>query len=98
MASSSIVPENFQQPDEFYKGLEYLPEEERQSKESLGRRRHLDKMGQDFQHHELCSSCGWSTRNQLGSVYGSRIRILMSRRNSGLWALGSQITIKRFPK
>jgi hypothetical protein len=97
MASSSIVPENFQQLDEFYEGLEYIPENVRQSKESMDRRRHLDKRGQHFQHHELCGSCGWRTNNQLGSGYGSRIRIIMSRNNRGLWALGSQLLLKDIP-
>ncbi|EPE35019.1 Protein kinase-like (PK-like) [Glarea lozoyensis ATCC 20868] len=97
MDSSKIAPENFQQPDEFYKGLGFKPGRGRQSKELMDRRCHLDKMGQDFQHHELCWSCGWSTNDQLGSTYGSRVRILMSRHNRGLWALGSQLLLKDIP-
>lgn len=101
MASSSIVPENFQQPDEFYKGLIYKPEGALMTEEFLNSRLYSDDV--DIvdgvrQHHELCSSCGWSTNDQLGSTYCSRVRILMSRNNRGLWALGSQLLLKDIPE
>jgi hypothetical protein len=96
MASSRIVPENFLHPDEFYKGLEFKPQEEFLSKEFVKSRRYEDSMC-NTEHHDLCWACGWSTHEQLESAYGPRIRVIMARYNRGLWVLGSQLLLKDIP-
>ncbi|KEF57610.1 uncharacterized protein A1O9_05528 [Exophiala aquamarina CBS 119918] len=39
---------------------------------------------------ELCWSCGWNTHSQRYSSYASRLRIIHTRRNCGLWAVGTR--------
>lgn len=37
----------------------------------------------------LCRACGWTVQNETGSSYLPQLRILDSRENSGLWAMGN---------
>lgn len=45
---------------------------------------------------ELCWACGWNTRNQASS-YGPRIRVIHTRRNMGIWTLGSRYIVRDEP-
>jgi hypothetical protein len=46
---------------------------------------------------ELCWSCGWNTRNQRFSSYGSRLRVIHTRENSGIWTLGTRWILRDQP-
>lgn len=46
---------------------------------------------------ELCWSCGWNSRNQKYSSYGSRLRILHTRKNSGIWTIGTRWILRDEP-
>ncbi|KAL6244874.1 hypothetical protein RBB50_008402 [Rhinocladiella similis] len=46
---------------------------------------------------ELCWNCGWNTRNQKYSSYGSRVRVMHTRQNSGLWTIGTQWILRDEP-
>ena len=43
---------------------------------------------------ELCWACGWNTRNQQYSSYGSRVRVMHTRGNSGIWTLGTRYILR----
>jgi hypothetical protein len=89
-------PENFTHPEKFYPGLIWAPNSntpEWASKNRLD----IDPISANDSHRELCWSCSWTTHNQTGSSYASRIRILQTRANSGMWALGSKLILKDFP-
>ncbi|KAH7417869.1 kinase-like domain-containing protein [Cadophora sp. MPI-SDFR-AT-0126] len=37
---------------------------------------------------ELCRSCGWTAKNECHSSYVSRVRIMHTKANKGMWSLG----------
>ncbi|KAK6382266.1 hypothetical protein LTS17_004153 [Exophiala oligosperma] len=47
---------------------------------------------------ELCCNCGWNTRNQEESSYGSRVRIIHTRDNSAIWTIGTQWILRDQPR
>ena len=46
---------------------------------------------------ELCWVCGWNAYNQLMSSYGSRVRIIYTKDNLGLWEVGSRWLLRDQP-
>jgi hypothetical protein len=91
-----LVPEDFNHPEKFYEGLLWapdgeLPDADFQKCFAQGIRA---RPPPDFKDYELCWSCGWKTRLQLDSTYGSRVRIAYTHANSGLWYLGSKLLLK----
>ena len=53
--------------------------------------------GRSYIDDELCRACGWSSYNETHSSYGPRVKILHTRDNLGLWAVGSQWLLRDQP-
>ncbi|EPE29187.1 Protein kinase-like (PK-like) [Glarea lozoyensis ATCC 20868] len=47
--------------------------------------------------HELCWRCGLTAYNQVFTSYAPRLKILHTRANMGMWALGSNWLLKDYP-
>jgi hypothetical protein len=91
--------ENFAHPEEVYPGLIYaprgeLPEEHRKSREDIDI---ISAMQEHDEPTELCWNCGLTGYMQAHSSYAPRLKILHTRANSGMWALGSNWILKDYP-
>ena len=99
---TGMKTENFAHPEEVYPGLIYapkgqVPEEHRESRHDLDPRLH-GAMQQEFNEPtELCWHCGLTGYMQAKSSYMPRLKILQTRANSGMWALGSNWILKDYP-
>jgi len=88
MAQAAIDREDYTHLESIYKDLIYSPhdgvsDEIREQRKNL---RHLGTVinGVDMGDDELCWSCGWTVYNQMTSSYGSHIRIIQTRANTGI--------------
>jgi hypothetical protein len=101
MAQAAIDREDYTHPEKIYRDLTYALDD-RMSDELCEKRKELKHMGTvyngvDLSEKELCWSCGWSVYNQMISSYGSRIRIIHTRGNTGIWELGSRWLVRDKP-
>jgi len=101
MAQAAIDREDYTHPEKIYRDLIYAPDD-KMSDELCEKRKELKHMGTvhngvDLSEKELCWSCGWSVYNQMISSYGSRIRIIHTRGNTGIWELGSRWLVRDKP-
>ncbi|KIW15796.1 hypothetical protein PV08_05846 [Exophiala spinifera] len=89
LSAGNEVPDDldYTDPTRKYKNLEFL-----EHRNMWFFARHFD--GPD---RELCWSCGWNTRNQKYSFYGSRVRVMHTRANTGIWALGTRWILRDEP-
>jgi hypothetical protein len=98
MAQAAIDREDYTHPENIYKDLIYSPHQ-RLSDEIREQRKNIKGMGTvyngvDLGEEELCWSCGWTISNEMSSSYGSRIRIIHTRGNTGIWEVGSRWLIR----
>ena len=100
MAQAAIDREDYTHPENIYKDLIYSPNN-RISDEVQEKIKELKCMGTVYNSvdlgEELCWSCGWSVYNEITSSYGSRIRIIQTRGNTGIWEVGSRQLIRDKP-
>lgn len=96
MAQAAIDREDYTHPEKIYRDLIYSPDDGL-SDELWEKRKELKTLGTDPGDEELCWSCGWSAYSELTSSYGSRIRIIHTRANTGIWEVGSRWLIRDKP-
>ncbi|KAK0124183.1 hypothetical protein ONS95_009165 [Cadophora gregata] len=96
--------EDYSHPEKLYTGLVLVdPGMDPSKLEEIGLQRspelkgrfHNREEGEDEK--ELCWNCGWAVKNELLSSYGSRVRIVHTRRNIGIWQIGSKWMIRDQP-
>lgn len=87
-------------PEKLYSNLVYVGDEG-MSKELLEKRRELkttfDHYNNDQLQEILCWSCGWNVYNEILASYTSRLRIFHTRKNMGIWEVGSRWLIRNQP-
>lgn len=96
---TSIDYEDYTHPEKLYPELvlaeERLPGFSESDKERLGARQKkltmlFDRRQPGEDEKELCWNCGWKVKNELLASYGSRIRIVHTNLNVGIWQIGSK--------
>lgn len=101
MEEHVIDRNDYEHPEKIYKDLVHAPT---LSKEARLERKYLkscfnaihDGIAEE-KAKELCWSCGWKVENEWYSSYGSRIRILYTHHNIGIWAIGDNWLIRDRP-
>ena len=93
MAQAALDREDYAHPEKNYKGLVYSPNGERSVEEVLSSSGVIYN-GKDI---ELCWSCGWTAYDQMTASYGSRIRIIHTNNNVGIWELGHRWLVRDQP-
>ena len=78
---------DYTDPSTKYKNLEFVESS------------HTQVEGADYAgpYEELCWSCGWNVRDQTFSSYGSRVRIMHTRANMGIWTIGTRWVLRDEP-
>jgi len=88
---------DYTHPERYYEGLTFAAEDEIRKIHSKRNKEGILNMFCRHPDQELCWSCGWNTYNELTSGYGSRVKIMHTRCNIGLWAIGSQWILRDQP-
>ena len=98
---SALDREDFAHPENIYKDLFLLRQGEPLSPDSQEKLVKLKTRGTiyhgDMNEEKLCWLCGWSVYNELLSSYGSRVRIIYTKGNVGIWEIGSRWLLRDRP-
>ncbi|CZR54137.1 uncharacterized protein PAC_04020 [Phialocephala subalpina] len=102
MAQAARDREDYSHPEKIYKNLIYAPngitpDELLEKRKGVIKGFNVVYDGVNFADKELCWSCGWTVYNELLASYGSRIRIIHTRGNTGIWEVGSRWLIRDQP-
>lgn len=99
MDVSAVDREDYTHPEKIYPGLVYRDENVKGEEFFKLHPEYRFKFPLDraILDKEICVSCGWKVSDQVWSSYGSRVRMLYTRRNIGVWEVGSRWLIRDQP-
>ncbi|KAH7317418.1 hypothetical protein BKA65DRAFT_557621 [Rhexocercosporidium sp. MPI-PUGE-AT-0058] len=101
MSNIALNYEDYSHAEKLYPDLLFIPESGFISLADREKRKDLQHWIDESQEKEkakvLCWSCGWSAFDEMYAEYGSRIRIVHTSRNIGLWQIGSRWMVRDQP-
>jgi serine/threonine protein kinase len=92
-----IASENFMHPEDSMSDLIFESYGATRAEAVFERKKQIVQARRNLKDHQLCWACGWTTVHQMRSSYNPRIKVVLTRENMGLWALGSKYLLKDFP-